>query len=177
MGGEPGSSAAGERFVVVGRVRGVHGLRGWLRVESYTRPAENLLNYNPWHVRDGGAWRPLEFVSGRPAARGFLVHLRTVDDRDAARALIGADVAVRRSQLPPAEAGSWYWCDLVGMEVVRTTGETLGRVAALQETGAHDVLVIEGAARQLVPFVTGPIVKTVDPQEGRIVVDWDPEPL
>src|SRR5690606_21539208 len=102
VGGEPRSSAAGERFVVVGRVRGVHGLRGWLRVESYTRPAENLLNYNPWHVRDGGAWRPLEFVSGRPAARGFLVHLRTVDDRDSARALIGADVAVRRSQLPPA---------------------------------------------------------------------------
>lgn len=176
MGGEPGSSAAGERYVVVGRVRGVHGLRGWVRVESYTRPPENLLNYNPWHVRDGGAWRPFELVAAKPAARGFLAQLRTVDDRDAARALTGCDVAVRRSQLPPAESGSFYWCDLVGMEVVRATGEALGRVESLQETGAHDVLVLEGTPRQLVPFVFGPIVKAVDPEEGRIVVDWDPEP-
>ena len=161
-------------MVAVGRVSGLYGVRGWVKVFSYTRPRENIVNYQPWILkRDSKADRH-EVDAGRVHGKGVIAHLSGIDDRDSAAALVGADILVERTQFAQAEENEFYWADLVGMEVVTTSGEILGVVDSLLETGANDVLVVTGDRRRLLPFVVQDIVKDVDFTERRITVDWDP---
>lgn len=168
------------RRVTLGRIAGVFGVRGWLKVQSYTRPAENLLDYPRWWI---AAEPPYEaaVLEGRRQGGNLVVQLgdrsgAPIEDRDAAAALIGAEVEVERAALPPPPPGSFYWSDLIGMEVVSVGGEPLGQVDGLLETGAQDVLVLRDGERQrLIPFVHGAIIQSVDPARRRIVADWSPD--
>lgn len=158
--------------MTLGRVAGVFGVKGWVRIQSYTRPAENLFDYAPWLIGDAER----DILEAREHGPGFVALLDGVEDRDAAAALIGADIEVPRSALPEPEDGQVYWADLIGMDVVCEDGRELGKVADMLENGAQDVLVIRGAGQpHLVPFVRGPIVKRIELEQGRIVVDWSPE--
>lgn len=156
--------------VALGEVAGVFGVRGWVRVRSDTRPPEAILDYPQWHV----AGAEHECLEGRAHGPGLIVRLAGVEDRDAALALVGCTISVPRSALPDPEPGSWYWVDLIGLQVVDTRGGVIGEVRGLMETAAHDVLVIDGPEGEvLVPFVQGPIVRGVDLDGGRITVDWE----
>lgn len=167
------AETAGSR-VVVGRVAGIFGVKGWVRVFSYTDPPGNILEYGPWLVGpDQG--RRFRLTEGAVHGKGIIAHLEGVDDRDAARALIGASIAVSREALGEAGDGSFFWSDLVGLKVVNEQGEDLGVVTDLLETGANDVLVLKGERRRLVPFVNGTVVKSVDLAGGVVTVDWDRE--
>lgn len=145
-----------------------------MRIYSYTKPPENILRYAPWFVGDADAV-PFVLVDGGVHGRGIVAHLKGVDDRDVARRLIGARISVPRESFAELAAGQYYWSDLVGLSVVDQQGKALGRVAELIETGANDVLVLEGERRRLVPFVPGSVVKSVDLAAGLISVDWDSE--
>ena len=158
----------------MGRVSGVYGVRGWLRVRSDCEPAERLLGYSPWQLRTDRGWCSHPLEDGRPHGTGLLAKLQTVDDRDAARALVGADIAVERSQLPALTEDEYYWTDLIGLDVVTRSGALLGRVTAVMETGANDVLVVSGDRERLVPFIPDQVVISVDARARCIQVDWDP---
>lgn len=151
----------------------MHGVRGWVRVFSYTRPRAGILSYARWWLKRGEKWQMLQVVAGRTHGKGLLAALEGIADRDGARALIGADIAVEREDLPALPSGQYYWCDLVGLEVVTTAGVILGRVASLAETGAHDVLVVRGDQEYLIPLVFGTYIKDVDLAKGAIRVDWE----
>lgn len=159
----------------MGRVSGVYGVRGWLKVRSDCEPPEQLLGYSPWQIETAAGWQSHALESGRAHGAGLVVKLAAVDDRDAARALVGAEIAVRRSQLPALDDGEYYWNDLIGLTVVTRAGEPLGRVRGLMATGANDVLVVDGDRERLVPFIEGRVVLAVDARAGRIEVDWDPD--
>lgn len=162
--------------VVVGRITAVFGVRGEVRVHSLTDPPENLCEYRPWMLADSaGVWGECEPMGVRGHGRGLIARFKGVDDRDAAQALVGRDVAVRRSELPPTEAGEHYWIDLIGLRVVTTEGCELGAVSHLMETGANDVLVVQGDRERLIPYLPGQVVMEVRTQDRCIVVDWDPE--
>jgi 16S rRNA processing protein RimM len=171
------SPPAGDGFVVVGRIEGAFGLAGWVRVFSHTRPRGNLLDYDPWYVADGAAWREVRVAETRAAPGKLFVRIEGILDRDAARALTGRDIAVRRAQFGPAPAGEYYWFDLIGLQVVDMAGRNLGSVTALRETGANDVLVVEGEERHLIPFVADRVVREVDLERRVIRVDWSTEYL
>ena len=95
-------------------------------------------------------------------------------DRDQAAALVGAELGIRRSELPDTEEGSYYWSDLEGLTVETTAGKALGQVAYLLETGADDVLVVRREGGEtLIPFVNGQVVRKVDLEKGVICVDWE----
>ena len=160
-------------MVVMGRLVGVHGVRGWLKVESYTQPRANIFRYSPWYLEDADSWRETAVSDGRPQGKGLVVKLEGIDDRDAAAAMIGTDVAVRREQLPALDGEDYYWSDLIGLSVVTTRGENLGVVHNLMETGANDVLIVRGDRERLVPYVRGRVVTAIDLDAGRIEVDWD----
>jgi 16S rRNA processing protein RimM len=164
-----------KRRIVVGRVSGVYGIRGWVKLYSHTRPAENLLDFEDVELRLGDEWKPVRLAEGRVHGNGLIGRFDGVDDRDGAAALLGADVAVDREDFPEPGEDEYYWADLVGLEVVTTEGVSLGRVASLMETGANDVMIVEGDRERLVPFTPGRHVQEVDLDGGRIVVDWDPE--
>lgn len=161
------------RLVLMGRVVGVHGIRGWLKVESFTAPRASLVEYRPWRLRRGATEIVVEVVDSRPQAQPLQVQLREVDSRDAAQALVGCEIVVPRAELPDLAGGSHYWADLEGMRVVTTEGAELGTVAHLFATGANDVLVVRGDRERLIPFTPGHAVVKVDSESRTIEVDWD----
>ena len=160
---------------MLGRINGVFGVQGWVKVFSWTRPRDNLFAYGDWQVNTHSGWRKMEVAEWRPQGKGLVARLQGVDDRDQAAALVGCDVAVMRKQLPAPEEDSWYWFDVVGLNVVTGDGRDLGEVHSLMETGANDVLVVRGERERLIPFTMGHAVREVDLQSGRLVVDWDPD--
>ena len=165
-----------EEYIVVGRISGLYGVRGWVKVFSHTQPRENILTYVTWYLKKQGAWVANDLETGRVHGKGIVAKLKGYDDRDVAAALLGSDIAIRREQLPQAAPGEYYWADLTGLEVVNLEGIGLGVVDHLLETGANDVLVvIQDGVERLIPFVQGQFVKNVDLAEGVITVDWDPD--
>ena len=161
--------------VTMGRVSGVYGVRGWLRVRSDCEPPEGLLDYSPWQLETATGWRHLALEDGRVHGPGLVVKLAGIDDREQARGLVGRDIAVERSALPALAADEYYWNDLIGLVVVTRDGEQLGRVSGLMQTGTNDVLVVSGERTRLIPFILERVVLVVDAQARRIEVDWDPE--
>ena len=166
---------AGARgLVTLGRVAGAYGVRGWLRVFSYTRPRSAILDYGPWYLGRGDDWRPVTRRGGRVHGRGLIAAIEGCTDRDAAEALTGAEIAVPLDRLPDLPEGEFYTHQLVGLEVVNRAGLRLGVVDRLMPTGAHDVLVVAGERERLIPFAA-PVLEEVDLEAGRIRVDWEPD--
>lgn len=165
------------RLLEVGRISGVYGVRGWVRIYSHTAPREDILGYTDWHLRQGEmAWRPIRLLEGRRQGKAIVARLEGVNDREAAHALMGADIAVPRDALPPPEPGTYYWADLEGARVITTDGVSLGTLSYLFETGAHDVMVVGGDDRErLIPFVVDQVVVAVDLAARTVTVDWAPD--
>ncbi len=162
-----------DRRVLLGRVAGVHGVRGGLKIESFTQPREQILEYQPWTLRHNGAETSLRARALVRQPR-LAVQLDGVDDRDAAAALLDAEIWVRRDQLPAPAKGEFYWVDLEGLSVVNLDGVELGRIDRIFATGANDVMVVrDGEVERLIPFVQGSHVREVDIDAGRVLVDWD----
>lgn len=160
-------------IVALGYVSAVHGIKGWVKIRSWTRPMERILGYQPWLLGDAKA--PVKLIDGRKQGKGLVALLPGFEEREQAGRLVGQQIFVRREQLPATEPGEYYWSDLEGLEVHTTRGELLGRVERMMETGANDVLVIRGSREHLVPFIQGQYVTRVDLEGGLIEVDWDPE--
>lgn len=165
-------SAKPQKWVTLGRVSGVFGIKGWVRVQSYTEPRDNIVNFGVWTLRRQASLRVFELESGQGHSGNVVAKLRGIDDRDAAREWLGADIVVERAQLPPVESGEFYWTDLEGLEVRNTAGDVLGRVERLLATGGNDVLVLGGEPERLIPFILDTVIKRVDLDERQIVVDW-----
>jgi 16S rRNA processing protein RimM len=162
--------------VVVGKVSGVFGIKGWVKVLSHTRPRDNLLDFDPWLIHGTAGWQSCRVLDSGHSGGALTAKLDVADTRDAAQGLVGKEIGVHRSQLPQLPAGQYYWFDLVGLRVVTGAGREFGKVTGLLETGANDVLEVEAAGKRiLIPFVPGAIVEKVDPGAGCIQVNWDPE--
>jgi 16S rRNA processing protein RimM len=162
-----------EKNVALGYISAVHGIKGWVKVHSWTRPMEAILNYQPWLL--GEEKRPVSIVDGRRQGKGLAALLPGMQDREQAMSLIGQQISVNRDQMTPTDKDEYYWSDLEGLEVHTLKGEILGRVDRLMETGANDVLIIRGEREHLVPFVQGQYVTNIDLVAGRMDVDWDPD--
>ena len=162
--------------IVLGRISGLFGVKGWIKVFSETDPREGIVEYSPWQVGLRGEWRSMKVEAGQRHGKNVVAKLEGIDDRDAAAALAGAEIAILRDELPAAKAGEIYWADLEGFSVRTVEGVLLGTVDYLFETGANDVLVVkDGKRERLIPFVRGQVVTDIDLDERVIVVDWDPE--
>jgi len=167
-------------LLVIGHISGVYGVKGWVKIHSYTEPVENLLGYRGWMVQRRGKWESLAIDAGKRHGKGLIAHIKGVDDRDAAAALSGGEIAVLREQLPELEADQYYWYQLEGLAVV-ANGELLGQVDHMLETGANDVMVVKPVTgsrdkrERLIPWLRDSVVKSIDLQERVIEVDWDPE--
>lgn len=174
------AGTAPHRHVVLGRVHGLFGVSGWIKVYSYTRPIEAILDYDRWWIGPEGDRRDYQLLDGRVQGKTLVAQLaRTqgepLPDRDAAVDLLESDIAVDRNDMPDPEPGQYYWFDLVGLRVVTVDDVDLGRVSAMMETGANDVLVVQGDRERLIPMLVDEFVTAVDLDAGTIRVDWDPE--
>ena len=169
-------------MVTVGQVGGAYGVRGWVRIVSFTDPPSNLLGYQPWHLRLAGAgcgepgWHLCSAQAVRPHRDGFVARFAKVADRDAALRLAGAEIGVPQDRLPAPGEDEFYWRDLIGLRVVDQHGAELGVVRRLMPTGGHDVMAIQGrdagGEELLIPFVSAH-VGAVRIEAGVIEVDWE----
>ena len=158
-------------LVVMGRVSGPFGVKGWVRLQTFTQAPENLLAYPTWWLGNEGEWQPSRVEDGYVQGGSVVAKIAGCEDRDAAALYRGKQVAVSRGAFPAAAADEFYWADLVGLKVVNEQGEDLGKVKEVLETGANDVLVVQGERERLIPF-TALVVKEVDVAGGAIRVDW-----
>ncbi len=165
---------AGNALIHLGKISGVHGVKGWLKIYSFTRPVEGILDYTNWIIsRSGSTPQSIKVADARKQGRGLLVKLIEINSRTDAEHLVGYDIYIERSDLPVAHEGECYWVDLIGLSVQTEKGVLLGKIQQIMETGANDVLVVRGDRERLIPYVHGHFVKTIDLENGMMTVDWD----
>ena len=162
-----------DRIVSLGRVSGVHGVKGWVKIHSLTEPREAIFEYQPWLL--GESREAIRVIQGKRHGNRLIALLENADDRDAAEGLVNQEIFVHRDQFPETESGEFYWTDLEGLEVRMGDGTVLGVIERMMATGANDVMVVQGDRQRLVPFVREQYVKSVDLEHGFVVVDWDPD--
>ena len=162
------------KWIVLGRIIGQFGIRGWVKVFSYTSPQTNILQYKSCFLNRAGEWEACKILEGRCHGKRIVARFEHFDDRDQASTLVGADIAIRRDQLPAPKAGTYFWADLENLWVQTLQGRKLGRVAHLFETGSNDVLVVAGERERLLPYIES-VIKDIDLERGLIIVDWDPD--
>ncbi len=160
-------------LITLGKISGVFGLKGWLKVFSYTEPRQNILSYKNFFLQKGEKLKLANLISGQLQGKSVVIHIEGVNDRDDAQSLIGYDIVIDREQFPPIANDEYYWVDLVGLKVENLECVQLGNVESLFETGANDVLVVKGDREHAIPFIQGQTVKSVDLQSGIMIVDWD----
>ena len=169
------SEQPGGEMLVLGKVSGVYGVKGWVKLFSDTEPRDGILDYKRCFLKEKGQWRPLEITQGRMQGKGVVAKIEGCDDRDQAMLLIGSEIAVTDDQLPELAVGEYYWKDLIGLSVVNQDNIDLGTVSDMMETGANDVMIVKDERERLIPFTQGHTVLAVNLEEKIIKVDWDPE--
>ena len=161
--------------VTLGRIVGVYGVQGWVKVYSYTHPPENIFEYSPWQLGIEGQWTEVGVLDGRRHGKGLIARLDGVPDREQASRLQGTKIAVPRCRMPELEPGAYYWFELIGLRAIDREGVELGYVRELIETGSNDVLVVKGEREHLIPYLPGDVVLEVDLEARVIRVDWEPD--
>lgn len=170
-----------ENLIIVGKLGSSYGIRGWLRVFSFTEHPDSIFEYKPWYINRAGQWQKVDIESFKPHNQDTIVKISGIDDRDQANTLTNFEIYVDASELPHLNDGDFYWKDLIGCKVITVNGYDLGLITDLMETGSNDVLVVKanlkdafGAKERLIPFVEDQFIKHVDLSAKQITVDWDP---
>jgi 16S rRNA processing protein RimM len=175
------NGTAVSEMLVVGKITGCYGLKGWVKIHSYTETPESFLGFGAWQLKRRGVFEPVEFDVVKRQGKGLVAHIAGVDDRTLAESYKGLEVVVLGSVLPPLPEGDYYWRDLQGLQVWCRDGDDrvlVGTVNHLIETGANDVLVVKACGgsvdtrERLIPYLPGDVVTRVDLESGVIDVDW-----
>lgn len=170
-----------DKSLVLGKIGAVYGIKGWVKVHSFTDNPEAIFDYSPWSLKLGGRVQSAEVTEWRRHNNGLIAKFQGVNDRDLAQQFVSMEVVVDSDSLPELPEGEFYWKDLIGMRVKTTKGYDLGQVADILETGSNDVLVVSankkdafGKKERLIPYVESQVITNVDLSEKEIEVDWDP---
>lgn len=175
------TGASDDDYVVLGKLTSPYGVKGWLKVYSYTSPMDGILAYPEWIVVTRGERVTRRLVQGRRQGKGLVASLEGIDSREQAERLAGAEILLSKQTLTALDAGDYYWYQLEGLRVVTLQGVDLGYVNYLFETGANDVLVVQGdelsldGKERLLPFLPDEVIREADLDAGRLTVDWDPD--
>ena len=164
-----------DTHIQLGAIQGVFGIKGWLKIFSFCRPKEQILDYSKWELRTSSNVNVYGLQEGKLHGNGVVAKLQNIDDRTQAKTLVRAEIWVAKSELPDLAKDEFYWFQLEGLTVISVDGEQLGRVKRMMETGANDVIVVQDETEKqeiLIPYVREQVVKRVDLEKRTITVDW-----
>ncbi len=170
--------AVADDLIVIGKIYSVHGVRGEVKVYSFTDPTETLLQYKTWTLKREGSVKQVELVSGRGSDKFLVAKLKGLDDREEARLLAGYEIRVPRNLFPELTDGEYYWYQLEGLKVIDQLGQLFGKIDHLLETGATMqwwsslALAAWMIGERLLPY-TEQCVLAVDLAAGEMKVEWD----
>ncbi|MGI9318994.1 MAG: ribosome maturation factor RimM [bacterium] len=183
-----------DNYTVLGEITGHYGVKGWVKIKSFTRPAEQIFDYSEWYLSGSESKRirqswvvpvrlgPMRLKSWQARGKSLVACFSGIESRSEAEEIIGKSIEIQEHALPALDPGEFYWSQLIGLRVINTEGVDLGQVDHLVETGANDVLVVNevdvdsdaDAIERLLPW-TAQVVIGVDLDQGTILVDWDAE--
>lgn len=168
-------STDNNKQIIIGRIGSVYGVKGWLKIISFTEPAENIFTYQPWQLFIQQKWQPVSVKNFNTHGTHLIVLLDLCTNREDARQYTGLEIGIFRQQLPNLPNNEYYWSDLEGLKVVNKEGYLLGTVDHLFATGSNDVLVITGKKKYLIPYLLDQFILHIDLNNQTILVDWDPD--
>ncbi len=167
--------------IVVGKIGAPHGIKGWVRIISYTDQSDGIFDFSPWLLTVQGQEKEYKVAEWKHQSKGSVARIEGVDSRDDADLIKNAEIHIFEKLLPNLEKDDFYWRDLVGLKVVTESGYDLGVVEQLFETGANDVLLVRanvndafGEKQRMIPYLYEQVIKQVDLEAKVITVDWDP---
>jgi 16S rRNA processing protein RimM len=160
-----------EKLVVMGRIAGPFGVKGWVKVQPFTAATKSLTVYATWWLGRDGGWQEHQIEQAKAQGRVVVAKLKDCEDPETAMLLRGRQVAIPREAFPQTEASEFYWADLIGLRVVNDAAQDFGEVIQILETGANEVLVVQGERERLIPFIAD-VIREVDLAAGVIRVDW-----
>lgn len=168
-------------ILTLGKVGAVYGIKGWVKIHSFTDIPEAIFDYSPWSLNLGGKTQLVNITDWRKHNNGLIAKIAGINDRDQAQALVNHEIQVDADKLPELPSGDYYWKDLIGMQVITNSGYDLGVVTDLMETGANDVLIVKanvkdgfGKKERLIPYLVDQVILNVSQENKQIEVDWDP---
>jgi len=154
--------------ILIGKVSGCFGVKGWLKIFSYCDPRENISTYKTWIIGD----KLYDSIESKKNGKLIVAKLNDVDDKDIAMTFLGQKIEIYESQLAQLNEQQYYWRDLLGLDVVNTAGIVFGKISTMLETGSNDVIIIKGERERLVPYILNKTVVNVDLENRTMVVNW-----
>lgn len=158
--------------IIIGRFGKTFGVWGWIKVNSFTTPPKNILDFKPWLIQKNNSWEELYIEDSKLHPDNTIVKLPNCNSPEEARNFTNVKIAIWQKQLPKLQSNEYYWTDLIGLKVINLQKVDLGIVQILTATGANDVLVVVGDRKRLIPYISNTIVK-VDLAKKVIQVDWE----
>lgn len=160
--------------IIIGSFGKTFGVWGWIKINSFTNPKKNILDFKPWLIQKNNSWEVVYFEDSRERPDNIIVKLPNCNSPEEACNFTNVKIAVWRKQLPKLQTSEYYWSDFIGLKVINSEEVDLGVVQELMATGANDVLVVIGDRKHLIPYISNVILK-VDLVKKIIQVDWDPD--
>ena len=165
----------------MGKLGAVYGIKGWLKIHSFTNAAEDIFEYQPLLIKPKGQFQELQIESWKSHTGGFVAKIVGFDVREKTQDLVGLEIFVDPNKLPTL-SDDFYWRDLIGCQVTTAKNYDLGVVTEIMETGSKDVLVVKANSNdafnkkeRLIPFIKSQVVSHVDIAKKLIQVNWEPD--
>lgn len=164
-----------DKTINIGKVIGLHGVKGWLKILSFSSPPENIFNYKSLIISNKYINQIFHIEDSRKQGKKILIKLDNIDDRTSAESLKESDIYIQRSDLPQLSEDTYYWEDLLGFNVFNQNNIKIGNVDSFIETGSNDVLIVKTAKNKniLIPFIMNKSIKIVNIESHYITVDWE----
>lgn len=164
-----------DKTINIGKVIGLHGVKGWLKILSFSSPPENIFNYKSLIISNKYINQIFHIEDSRKQGKKILIKLDNIDDRTSAESLKESDIYIQRSDLPQLSEDTYYWEDLLGFNVFNQNNIKIGNVDSFIETGSNDVLIVKTTKNKniLIPFIMNKSIKVVNTESHYITVDWE----
>lgn len=161
-----------ESYISIGRISQPYGVKGWLKILSFTEFFADIIEYQPWYLQIGNEWKQLDTEEVREHGKGLIAKFAGIDTPEQARMFSGKTLAIPRSQLPVLEKNEHYCSDLEGLTVIDQNNRNIGTVIYVMATGSNDVLVVKGDKEFAIPYLSH-VISSVDLVKKEIHVNWD----
>ncbi len=160
-----------EELISVGKIIGTHGIKGQLKLHSYSGNFESLRAARTAVLKTtDGMLRDVTIKSFNANSGKFIISLQGFDDIDQVKPLVGNELCLKRCHLPELSDDEYYWSDLIGLQVITDSGLQLGTIVDIFETGSSDIYVVRGENREYLIPAVGDVVKQVDLDSGKIII-------
>ena len=169
----PDTTTANSAYVTIGRFGKTYGVKGWIKIQSYTEPTENILNYSPWFMQQDGQWVTINLETAKAHGNQLIAKLDGFEAPETVRRFTNVEIAIPRDDLPLVDTDENYLHDLLGLTVLNQEKVELGKIARYFDNGAQVILDISGEKRYLLPFVRENVILSVDLDAGIVHVEWD----